>query len=283
MRVKTFSDENPGIINADKVQYKPGLEMGLTSGHVVSSYVELLRKLAELNYWNSRFRLLYRGQTKDYEIQNNGSGPKRSSLYPSVLRPAFDGNNHSETLDQRFTRLRKAEEALKRHLLIGEIHQNQSVQWALLQHYEVCDTPFMDLTNSVQAALSFALPKKASSGYFYVFAFPQLTGAVSVSVESKTHVIDLSQVCRPEALRPHFQNAFLATDYPMYSSRTETQGQSGTPGNSFVCRLLAKFRLTKCDTWASEGFACIPDKLLFPNQHDKWFEIFEKVKAELKN
>jgi FRG domain len=279
----TFTDDDSDIGNADTVQYAPGLQMGLTTGHAVSSYIELLRKVAALTYWNSRFRLLYRGQTKDYKIRNDGSGSERSSLYPSILRPASEGNVHRATLDERFDTLKKAEVALKKNLLIGDIHRDRPAQWALLQHYEVCATPFMDLTNSIQTALSFALSDSSNTGYLYVFAFPQLSGAVSVSVESMTQVIDLSQVCYPEALRPHFQNAFLATDYPLYSSRAETHGQSGTVGNSLVCRLLAKFRLENSDRWTSEGFTRTPNKLLFPNEHDKWFGIFENVKADLKS
>lgn len=276
----TFTDRESEIVNADAVEFGPGLRMGLTDGHVVTSYIELLRKIAALSYWNSRFRLLFRGQAEDHKMKNDGSGPQRSSLYPSILRPMYDGKDHRATLDYRFEILQKAEEILKKHLAIGDIHRDRPVQWALLQHYEVCRTPFLDLTNSLQTALSFAL-SKGSDGFLYIFAFPQLVGSISVSIESMTQVIDLSQACRPEALRPHFQNAFLAADYPLYSSRFETHGQSGTLGNSFVCRLLAKIRLSNCEAWESEGFTPTSRDLLFPDKHDEWFSILQKVKADL--
>ena len=279
--VMTYTDNDAEIANADRVDDVPGLRMGLTNGHKVSSYVELLRKIAALSYWNSRFRLLFRGQTHDYKMEDDGKSRSRSCLYPRILRnKRVDGDIH-KTLDERFSRLREAERLLKSKIQIGSIHRDRPVQWALLQHYEVCPTPFLDLTNSVQTAISFALDNNANTGFLYVFAFPQLGGGVSVSVESMTQVIDLSQVCPPEALRPHFQSGLLAADYPLYATREETHAQKGFLANSFVCRLLAKFHLTDCDRWESEGFRPTPQSILFPNDNDDWFKQLNDVKNEL--
>lgn len=280
--VMTYTDDDLGIVNAEDVDDVPGLQMGLTNGHKVSSYVELLRKIAALSYWNSRFRLLFRGQSDDYKMPNDGDSRARSCLYPTILRNKREGGDIHKTLDDRFALLREAERLLKCKLLIGDIHRDRPVQWALLQHYGVCSTPFLDVTNSVQTAISFALAKNPSTGFLYAFAFPQLTGAVSVSVESMTQVIDLSQICRPEALRPHFQSGLLAADYPLYTTREETHGQKGFLGNSFVCRLLAKFHLVDCDRWKSEGFTPTPESILYPDDHDEWFNQLNEVKNELK-
>src|ERR1035438_4794341 len=78
-----FGSERDELVNSGASEWlAPGLVLSNRPAHKVSSYRELLKKIAALNYHNSRFRLLFRGQTKDY----TGPGP-HSSLYPSILRP----------------------------------------------------------------------------------------------------------------------------------------------------------------------------------------------------
>ena len=40
---------------------RPGLPIAAGDGHLVTSYFELLEKVASLTYFNSRFKLLFRG------------------------------------------------------------------------------------------------------------------------------------------------------------------------------------------------------------------------------
>lgn len=47
---------------------KPGLPIAAREGHLIASYFELLEKVAALAYFNSRFRLLFRGQTRDFKF-----------------------------------------------------------------------------------------------------------------------------------------------------------------------------------------------------------------------
>lgn len=159
---------------------------------------------------------------------------------------------------------------------------SQIVRWAILQYYKVCPAPLFDVTKSLQTALSFATSPNRDNGFLYVFGFPQLTGVVSISIESMTQVVDLSQLCPPQALHPHFQTAFLAGDYPAINSREQSHGQNEMIGNNFSCRLLAKFRLTNCSAWVSEGFKATPQKLLFPNRKDEWYRMLAGIKAQLK-
>ena len=77
----------------------------------------------------------------------------------------------------------------------ADIYHNEFVRWAILQHYEVCSTPLLDVTHSLQSALSFAIGDGASEGYLFVLALPHLTGPISVSIGSKTIAIDLTQTC----------------------------------------------------------------------------------------
>lgn len=254
-----------------------GFPLSAKGGHRVSSYVELLHKIASLNYHNSRFQLLFRGQQADYK-----SGKvKASNLYPSILR-GFVPNKleRIESLKEQFQILAKAEKLLIECNLHSDLSENQLVRWAILQHYEVCNTPLLDLTASLQTALTFSIGDR-EYGWLYVFGFPQLTGGVSVSVESKTQVINLSQICPPEALRPHFQNGLLASDYPEIRSREESHAQRGMRGNNFSARLLTKFELINCNEWTNEGFLPTKEQILFPNSTDTWYKVTREIQSQL--
>ena len=145
------------------------------------------------------------------------------------------------------------------------------VRWAILQHYEICPTPLLDVTLSLQIALSFATsPQHPDEGYLYVFAVPLLNGPISVSTESMTQVIDLAQIFPPNALRPHFQSGILLSDYPEYTGREQTHQGRGGIENDFGCRLLAKLHLVNMATWRDEGFQPTHPAILFPDAIDIW-------------
>lgn len=268
-----FDHEHDGIIN----HRTTGLPLSARDGHEVTSYRELLKKVAALHFHNPRFRILFRGQSKDYRLNMRGQRGIHSSLYPSILRPS-SGKRREELLDERFRVLASAEQELKNRLWVHEIHHNQIVRWAILQHYEVCPTPLLDVTPSLQSGLSFALLGGRTEGYLYALAFPQLTGPVSVSIETMTQVIDLSQVCPSEALRPHFQVGMLVSDYPVVDSRESSDARKGFIGNNFSCRLITKFKLSNCGAWASEGWSPAPENILFPNSDDEWWSLMTSIK-----
>lgn len=271
-----FREEEPGIVASDSA----GLPVAARNGHLVTSYVELLQKVAALNYHNSRLRLLFRGQSRDYKFNIHGDQGIHSCLYPSLLRPTL-GIKREEALDQSFAKLKKAEDLLKDAFFVEDIHRHQLIRWAILQHYEVCSTPLLDVTLSLQSALSFALQGEVDDGYLFVLAFPQLTGPVSVALESMTQVVDLCQVCPPEALRPHFQAGLLVGDYPLVTSRELSHDKRAMIGNNFACRLLTKFHLSGCRGWLKEGFAAIASNILYPNSHDSWYRTMLGIKMRI--
>jgi hypothetical protein len=272
-----FDADTAEITSARRI----GLSLAATSGHLVSSYLELLEKIAALSYRNSRFRLLFRGQRRDYQLNISGEKGERGILYPSILRPVR-GCDRESLLDRRFDRLREAEERLVRALPTPDILSLRVVRWAVLQHYEVCETPLLDVTLSLQCALSFAFGDGSDdNGYLFVLAIPHLSGPVSISTESMTQAIDLAQVCPPEALRPHFQSGILLGDYPEYVDRRQTHKEIGFVENDFSCRLLTKFRLQNFKEWKSEGFRPTENRILFPDKRDRWFPILQGIKAAM--
>lgn len=272
-----FDQYHPNIVNSSyNIKSTPGLPLSTQEGHVVKSYKELLLKIAQLSFYNSRYKLLFRGQNIDYKISKRSN---RSNLFPSIFRTKSGdfGILRQFELDDKFSTLHQAEKLLNESFQFGELN-NQIVNWAILQHYEICDTPLLDITTSLQTALSFAIGN-GNEGYLYVLAFPLLSGPISVSIESNSVIVDLSQIMNPDVLRPHFQNAMLVGDYPLINKREYSHGKRGLIGNNFSCRLLTKFKLIDCKNWILEGFKPTSMDILFPDEID----ICSKTMLELKS
>jgi hypothetical protein len=259
-----------------------GLPVSSKPGHEVTSYEELLEKVASLNYYNPSLKLFFRGQRKDYFNYTSDGRPVRSSLYPSILRrlPA-NKNKRSKVIRERLSLLRQADSAFQEEIRVGYIHRHMLVRWAILQHYEVCLTPLLDLTDSLQVALSFAASAESQNGYLYVFGLPYQTSPISVSVESMTQVVDLSKLCPPEVSRPHFQSAYLAADYPTAVYPEDLIQRAPRVEANFACRLLTKFQLNGLQSWSKTQFNPVSQDILFPNQRDQWYTILADIKTKI--
>lgn len=270
----------------DNVQsYEHGRdEIGWTSGglgraaahpHNVYSHTELLRKIAALAYWNKQFSLLFRGQSEDYKYNVIGEPGTHSHLYPAILRtvPGISKSavDMKYVLERRFSILAEAERLLKEVAHLAIISTDQIVRWSLLQHYEACPTPLLDVSQSLQVALSFAMEKPSKSSFLFVLAVPQITDTISVSVRAGTQVVRLSQVCPPEALRPHFQEASLIGHYPSWNVDDLLNIHHGKLTYNFAGRLLAKFQLNNCKQWESSEFQPTSQHVLRPNHEDTYY------------
>ena len=74
-------------------------------------------------------------------------------------------------------------------------------------------------------------------------------------------------ICPPEALRPHYQEAYLLGEYPTVSSYEEKMEYDFREFD-FSRRLICKFRLPEKDFWDTRYFPKIYKKALFPDDHD---------------
>jgi FRG domain len=176
------------------------------AGHLVRSYWDLATKIAELQFLNRDFVLLFRGQAADHR---NKSG--NTTLKPTLFRSLNSGNPNASTLIDRFETLRRAENALTEKYGEAEflgrdrLRRHRILRWSILQHYEVCKTPLLDLTHSIRIAASFASLSANQSAFVYVLGVPNLSGAITASAEAGLQIVRLSSVCPPSALRPHIQ------------------------------------------------------------------------------
>ena len=249
----------------------------------IRSYAELVRVVAKIQYGNPEYSLFFRGQDKDYAISSGAS-----SMYPSIYRSPNDVSLKMDMVDERMSKLTYAQELLLAEFrvrdLVGcnRLSDFKELCWAILQHYEVCDTPFLDITSSLQAAASFALRHRTSTGILYVLGFPHVNGSISYYVEEALINIKLLSICPPDAQRPYFQEGYLVGTFP-------TAERKKQPYLDVATRIIAKFRLAwgTDDFWKEESSA-IPDKALLPKEDDPLFPeddivkiICEEIKDQL--
>ncbi len=214
-------------------------EVSASQPMLIDTFDDLVRKIAHLSFENRDHLLFYRGQDVEH-LNRDGN----SSLYPSIYRTKDGENLSGEILTQRFKVLEQASKLLVKKFSeldlsssANELKKRKYIQWSILQHYEVCDTPLLDLTQSIRVACSFALSKGSESGIVYVLGLPYTTNRISINSEYDLVNVRLINICPPQALRPYFQEGYLVgTDDVTidYDDRTEFD---------FKRRLIAKFRI----------------------------------------
>lgn len=255
-------------------------------GHHVETYFELAKKVAELQFRNREHVLVFRGQAKDHLA--TASNVPRSLLKASIFR--LEGRRiPSETvLEGRFKTLRRAEgELLTEYVsanLVGsdQLKRQRILRWAILQHYEVCATPLLDVTHSLRIAASFATHSNDSTqAFLFILGVPNLSGAVTASSEAGLQIIRLSSACPPDAIRPHIQEGFLLGDYPEVSDFGVDSAYRYSEMD-FGRRLVAKFRFNPKTFWKNENYPPASDKALYPAGHrDALLEIANSIRSKL--
>ena len=238
----------------------------------IGTFRELVKAVAEISYHNPEQVLFFRGQSAEY-FKRTEDGQRLSSFYPSIYRSPGRSLTEDE-LVSRYTKLQKQSEALlgefKKRGIQGhdKLSKFPELTWAILQHYEVCPTPFVDVTHSLRVAASFALNDATEFGYLYIFGFPHPNGSITYSVEHELINIRLLSICPPEAQRPYFQEGFLVGTFPSKRLRKH-------PSLDLGVRLIAKFRLTVNGFW-DKHFHAIPPEALYPAD-----DLIKEICAEL--
>lgn len=242
----------------------------------VFTYDELVRDVAQILYRHRNLTLFFRGQSHDHR---NDEG--RSTLLPSIYR-----KGDSETkllLKERFRQLtncvhdlraRFAEEEIK---LAGTtlINKYPEIGWSILQHYEVCRTPLLDITHSLHVACSFAFDRNnGNSGIIYVLGMPWSGDAIGYNTYEELVNIRLLSVCPPQAQRPFFQEGYLAGPFPNYRLDDTARVEQF----DLARRVIAKFEIPINNEFWGEGFVKIPATKLYQGV-DKVKSICSQIKV----
>jgi hypothetical protein len=238
---------------------------------LINTYRELVEHVAKLSVVNKDFLLFYRGQSYDF-LNKTGC----STFYPRIYRSEY---LNQKELKNRFDLLERACQALvyifelKKIDGVKELKRKKTIQWGILQHYEVCDTPLLDFTHSIQVACSFALMNKNDKfGYVFVFGLPYITNRISINSEHDIINVRLLSICPPQALRPYFQEGYLAGTSDItneYDDKDELD---------FNNRLIAKFKIPNTRKFWGK-FPNIPKNALYP-KNDKVERICNEIKRK---
>jgi hypothetical protein len=251
-------------------------------GHRVGSYFELATKIAELQFRNRDHVLLFRGQSGDYR-----NAQRNTTLKPTLLRPERQGNPSATTLVARFERLARAERELvaryaaSGYLGVERLQRHRILRWAILQHYEVCTTPLLDVTHSLRIAASFASLGETNKAYLFVLGVPNLSGAVTASAEAGLQIVRLSSVCPPSAVRPHIQEGYLLGVYPDLVDYAQRENYFHYEMD-FGRRLVAKFVFNPATFWKSDNFPKVTRPALYPSAgQDALFKLMLDVQQAI--
>jgi len=245
------------------------VRVGASPAYKINSFRELVEHVARLSFVNKDNMLFYRGQNDDYR---NKAGI--SSFYPSIYRGDYLSR---EELANRFRVLKEKSNALvdlfEKQKTEGyrEVKKRRHIQWSILQHYEICPTPFLDFTHSLRVACSFALMNnKTDKGYVFIFGLPYLTNRISINSEHDLVNVRLLSICPPPALRPYFQEGYLVSTDGI-TDRYDTKGEL-----DFNNRLVAKFEITNDKSFWGKDFHGIPDHLLYPD-NDPVYDLCKEI------
>jgi len=241
----------------------------------VDTYDELVKDVAQILHHNRNYVLFYRGQSNDYK---NIDG--KSTIMPRIYRKK--PTESKLMLKQRFDILQQKTDELKREFRNSTIkyagtlilNKYPEIAWSLLQHYEVCDTPILDLTHSLHVACSFAFDRNTrATGIIYVLGMPWQTDAIGYNTYEELVNLRLLSVCPPQAQRPFFQEGYLAGPFPNY----QLDKPSRVDQFDFARRLIAKFEIPIDDSFWGTGFGRIPSEKLYQGD-DAILKICSKLK-----
>lgn len=240
----------------------------------VLDYKELRKHIAQLSYANKDSILFYRGQKDDYRNQKSG----KSTFYPTMYR---GDRLDKDELKYRWEKLNKASEIFIKKLRSKYpsktyiVKRKRIVQWSVLQHYEVTETPLIDVTQSLKVACSFAmLDNDNEYAYIYVFALPYYTNRISVNSEHYLTNVRLLSVAPPQALRPYYQEGFLIGEDEF--SETYTNKDELDLNN----RLVAKFKFKNTKEFWGDSEKALTREDLYPKD-DEIEALCKEVSNEL--
>lgn len=243
----------------------------------VNTYDELVGLVARILHYNRQYVIFYRGQGREYKNE-----AEQSLIPPSIFRKNRD--NKPRKIKERFEILKlKSEELLEmfkkekiKFAGTRMVNSYPEIAWALLQHYEKCDTPLADLTHSLHVACSFAFDRNTgSTGIVYVLGMPWQNDAIGYNSFEELVNLRLLNVCPPSAQRPFFQEGYLAGPFPNY----RLDDPSRSDQFDLNRRLIAKFEIPINEDFWGKGFGMIPKEKLYPTD-DKILKLLEPIEKE---
>lgn len=221
---------------------------------LITDYRGLMLAIGTLKYTLNKMNtsILYRGQTKDYEL--------KPSIYRNC-KTKSDFEKNEKWLDSVISTARTYFDP------IGTDDERE----ALLQHYG-CKTRWLDVVDHIQTALWFAAHTKRdvegvncddSVGFVYIVAYPTINNTFTVVKDLRLKPADW--------MRPHIQQGFSIRSY-----------DTKKYGRSLKHLRVATFIIPRelLFLWANMGF--LNEAYIYPGvAFDKALYYWEKTKEDL--
>jgi hypothetical protein len=162
IEIKIFSHKSVGDIASLGSRSYSNKEVRESEPLEIGTYRDLVKDIAYISFYNPNFSLFFRGQSNEYADKYGAT-----SLYPTIYR----NENGMKILRKRIKERRFEKLAFCKDKLVKQfsykgklkLEYYDQLSWAILQHYRVCCTPLLDVTQSLRAACSFALNGKRLS------------------------------------------------------------------------------------------------------------------------
>lgn len=251
-----------------------------SEGFPVRTFRQLMDEVANVTLSNKNYEMYYRGQTNDYKNNQakfyKGRTPK-TTVYPTICRPEKNENGSLKHSIKKTQITRRYDDLSKMIDLVrgSKSYFNNEYYYALFQHYDVLPTPFIDITQSLRVAATFAL-RKSATGFVYVFGLPYPNQSISYYSDMGIILIKLQNVVPVKAIRPRYQEGYLVGKYPIRPTKTN--------GDDLANRMIAKFLIDNSDGdfWRDKYFQPMPDEILYP-ENDEVENSLMKKKKEFDN
>lgn len=247
-----------------------------SEGYKVTSFRNLMDEVANVTINNKNFEMFYRGQSKDYK-NNQGfyfkNRKAKTTIYPGICRPDKKSDG-SYKYSLKASQVKKRYEELEKMIELAKGSRSSHLNeyyYALFQHYEILPTPFIDITQSLRVAATFAL-RQSRTGYLYVFGLPYPNQSISYYSDLGIVLIKLQNVLQINAIRPRYQEGFLVGKYPIRPTKVN--------GDDLANRMVAKFLLdnSKGNFW-DDFFPAMPQEVLYP-ENDNVEKRLQEIKTE---
>lgn len=237
-----------------------------SEGYRVRTFRDLMDEVASVTLSNRNYEMFYRGQSKDYK-NNQGKFYKdnnrieKTIIYPTICRPErkADGtlkyNIKKGQIERRYEELSGIIDMIK-----GRRSYFNEYYYSLFQHYDILPTPFIDITQSLRVAATFAL-RRSDVGYVYVFGLPYPNQSISYFRDLGIVLLKLQNIVPAKALRPRFQEGFLVGKFPITPTKEI--------GDDLANRLVAKFLVDNSEgTFWDKYFQPLPDDVIYPTNDE---------------
>ena len=265
-------------VYADKLLRTPVKKIRMSKPFKVETFSKLVDCIARLSYFNKSYTLFFRGQNEEYPLESC-----LRTIYPGILRENIRNKIPLESLKKKLD-FHDNELRARNHYRNPRMYGAQNImmykylRWAILQHYEKCPTPFIDITRSLIVALSFALINYTkednnflSKGILYVLALPWPSKHFHESKDEELVLVNMAGITPPIAKRPYRQDAFCV----MHNNiENDTSKDKFDLSNRMVC----KFEISNTKSfWKGDAQLFKKDHLTPKN--DKFYEFMNNLKV----